>query len=1332
MRDTRSYSLKEVQQKLQQLKEELGKMDQLDLAQCWERLQLAMSLEAAARYQQANELHQEAISLRTQIRLIVERQAENADPALVDEFLNERHETLLLEIQEQSDDIQTQIKNLYRIRDEILWLIRLSEKRQGIVPENPLTYIEEELERLDEQIRQLEKQQWDTKTVKLDKIHCEEELLTAQIEDLTRIVEQNQNYSPQEWFLVFQRSHHLQRSAKWALTMNCQQERSAQKLKNACQLLEQKQTKLLEYLHPQKEEFKSQCLELFLEYANGLKVKVEEMPLQKAVATLHYFQKEIQEAYHFLPQDEKTKAKKLKKLEKYARTEAMEKALQHRLENIFGYRFVSFFENLILFLILAVIALMVVEETVDLTLSQRLTLMWTDVGICAIFLLEFFTKLFLSNNKFLYFKNHFLFDFLPSIPFSLLTLAEADVLRAGRLARLGRLTRMLRYIRVARPFVRLFRLFLLLVRILDRAVKQYSSLLNKEIVIFSQKPFQPKETKNTLEKLFQLQQTTSRRIWLALQIIPEKEKLEILQWRILRLHLLLDKTSLGEGKYRTFLDDKITKNQAIQEVSLESIIYEMTHMDANKVQEILGRHACLTAARYLKLFNVPIVRKLPLIRKICQNMEKLNSFEITAQTGREIGLALQKILEAIYYLADFHGIVTAPQLLDRVGKSFVKATQRPAIRLIILGTIFFLLQGLAHLIKIPALIHATSFLSQTLGTPIIILGILCAVPLALGYWFLAIAGQASFFYDRVAEAQYINLLKELKIKNSQRDLNVLYKRVLQGEELERDTLYNKNDFFQLVAESANIHTNKKKSHHIFWEEAQRITLLYRDYLDGATLHHSDVKTCEQLLGNLTIDGIKRFKLKYSKKELKQLENLDLKESKRIFGPYIWFHFITHSLAQRSARLLVEYNQNCFPLSDLPHLSPEEKTSMQAWLERKKNPQPHPPTTKEIKQISNLYRTTEFNALYFLSKDPQREKYIQQQFGQDIYHLLCQDRKAMFRDIFGSYPLHHLPKKWRVLNPFQLYSDYCSQGKIFLLPVYFLYLGSIALKLAIKKLLQAIRDILHPNLTPLHFEKLHSGFHVAVRKINRMRKPIYMEILKMRALFDHEYLAIPTPTYPLPFEENIEDDLNFISATFEERQFFEQLIQQREKSIQQLKTFLEEEKLLNKDLENFLLNLPNGRQLVSNKYRILRNLTIAYLINSNQLATHCHEYLTVKHFFLDSLHKQNSLKPTPPLFASHRKKQLFENITNCLSITFPKQTQKYQTMRAFLKNKQIQHAAQNVLKFNGLKGILETIRQICQHWHIWNEELLTLRTLQTLSVMDIQNYREIVHQMGEYP
>lgn len=47
-------------------------------------------------------------------------------------------------------------------------------------------------------------------------------------------------------------------------------------------------------------------------------------------------------------------------------------------------------------------------------------------------------------------------------------------------------------------------------------------------------------------------------------------------------------------------------------------------------------------------------------------------------------------------------------------------------------------------------------------------------------------------------------------------------------------------------------------------------------------------------------------------------------------------------------------------------------------------------------------------------------------------------------------------------------------------------------------------------------------------------------------------------------------------------------------------------------------------------------------------------------------------------------------------------------------------------------IEEILKQVIFNPTSWTEELISVRTIQTLSIMDVQNYRRHVAHIGEYP
>ena len=89
-------------------------------------------------------------------------------------------------------------------------------------------------------------------------------------------------------------------------------------------------------------------------------------------------------------------------------------------------------------------------------------------------------------------------------------------------------------------------------------------------------------------------------------------------------------------------------------------------------------------------------------------------------------------------------------------------------------------------------------------------------------------------------------------------------------------------------------------------------LLYRDWIDGALLTESDTRATSQLLGNPAVRQYLNLSERFTPKEIKRLQTLDLVRQKSLFGgPYLWFNFISRSIAHSVACLLIDYNQNAW-------------------------------------------------------------------------------------------------------------------------------------------------------------------------------------------------------------------------------------------------------------------------------------------------------------------------------------------------------------------------------------------------------------------------------------
>ena len=464
---------------------------------------------------------------------------------------------------------------------------------------------------------------------------------------------------------------------------------------------------------------------------------------------------------------------KLAKIDRYLRNEIQEKKLQERLEKIFGKKFVAFFENLILALILLVIALLIIESSVALSYGTRLAFLILDSVICGIFLLEFFTKIFLVQRKMLYFYRHFLIDFLPSIPFGLLlTFKSLDYARFGRAGRFLRLPRLLRYVRVARPLIRIFRVITFLLRGTDRLVHRYARWLNRNIVFFgSRDEVANGNKKNSLKQQIQQLRGTclNRSRFLFRQNLPEQNRPFLLA-HLSALEIRLQKSNGG-----TIVKESLGLSP---DILVEDVLDHLLHLESNQVEEIMGRDFPYLIYQYIGILNVPLIRWLPGFSTVIRQRNTCAPPEFTAWLARRCARLAQSLLAIVYWFADLYGIVSGPRLLDRLASTMIRSFQRPAKRLLLIGGVFLVCKLLVDTLGVSFLENIVHFLDRFVGKPLIIIGGICLLPLALGIWLRNISGEATEFYERTAEAQFINLLKQLKWHNAREDLKILDQRVL--------------------------------------------------------------------------------------------------------------------------------------------------------------------------------------------------------------------------------------------------------------------------------------------------------------------------------------------------------------------------------------------------------------------------------------------------------------------------------------------------------------------------------------------------------------------------
>ncbi|MDX1607414.1 MAG: hypothetical protein R3202_14575, partial [Candidatus Competibacterales bacterium] len=381
--------------------------------------------------------------------------------------------------------------------------------------------------------------------------------------------------------------------------------------------------------------------------------------------------------------------------------------------------------------------------------------------------------------------------------------------------------------------------------------------------------------------------------------------------------------------------------------------------------------------------------------------------------------------------------------------------------------------------------------------------------------------------------------------------------------------------------------------------AERVYLLYREYLGTAPLHHSSRRTTDQFLGNPCLATLTRRLLAGDRRMRKQLRVLDLAGGGSLGGPALWFNIITLAVAERTGRLVDEYNRRVLTLAErrsLPAADPRRRR-FEAWLGARQGQTPTaPPPADEV-------ITGAFTALDFLTQAPRRQEAIAARFGADVAAALAADRRRLIREVFGTLPYYTRPLAERAVNPYRLYWDYLGGGRVFLLP---LILARFGLRLAARgwtAFRQMLRELLHPHLRPPPLaEHQFAGYEVALRKINRMRKPLFLAAARLRARVDVEYLGLPLPGSDdvSPFETTLGHDLERIGASLHEREPLERLEARQRRILQGLRACLMRLGWQDEGLGTVLARVRPD--LAARPREALRALTMAVVTDHHELTS----------------------------------------------------------------------------------------------------------------------------------
>jgi hypothetical protein len=998
---------------------------------------------------------------------------------------------------------------------------------------------------------------------------------------------------------------------------------------------------------------------------------------------------------------------------------ADDRELARRLEARVGRAGVSAIETTNFVLLLGVLAILLVETTIELSPTQATVLNWIDAVACSFFIADFLFELALHPSRLSWFCRNAVTDLLPAIPSVLFFFPGVEVSEvaesavAVRVLRLMRVTWAARYVQSLRPLLRSARLLLFLVRGLDGLTARFAQILNREFVFVPAAA----DVKRAIVEEDQRDVLFAglRREHELVTLLPASSRSEMLLRRARAARDAAEALGPGSGPRRAGAATP-------RDIPIDEAIEFLWALRAQDVGRWLRPSDVQSLDRVLRVLSALPVRWLPIIRRLAVHPLAASPEERIVQLGRRVAEWLEGWHGRMLFFADLHGIVTGPQILDRVASAMVKASQRPAVRLLFFGGLFLVFD---------LLIGAEScskFLSNIVALPLIVLGTLCLVFLTLGTWLKRLAGQASEAYRLTSEAQFISQLERIKPHYEREDLAFLARRVFGDGAAARQA----ETMLHTLVSSARtgVPIEDKDVPEYVRLESNRIALLYLHFLDGACLHISDVKTTEQLLANQALENLRVRFLRFGKRQRKQLRRLKLEAGSVFSGPYLWFSFITESIAVETAKRISGYNRYCVPLAEREVATPERLHAMHDWLARRRDPRGGRTLgDRRGQQIRFDFQTTEFTALDFLGGDAERDRHIASLFGAGVIEVVRLDRRTMVREIFGTRPVHNLPKHERSFNPLRFYQRRLSHGRVLLAP---LLLGWRFLRWIgwlIARLRQIVREVFDPELAMQRREIGVAPYTVALRKIHRMKAPGLLEAISMRLHLDPVYAGAPagwSSAEPFAAEPEVERDLLFLH------------LREREASeLREAATLVRHHVAA---LHAAIGWLPPLGAAADGDARAAGELaaTCAWIADKDDVRT--------------LLHAERWRTEVMPILLAQG----------------PKGT-RWQRCWRFLRRRFVEHPVDRWLKRHG-RGLpasaraplrhayergrhgvralidawvllpdgaspaataIECLRQAYRHGASTRRDLLALRAVQSMAVLDVRNYRDLVFQLGDY-
>jgi hypothetical protein len=289
--------------------------------------------------------------------------------------------------------------------------------------------------------------------------------------------------------------------------------------------------------------------------------------------------------------------------------------------------------------------------------------------------------------------------------------------------------------------------------------------------------------------------------------------------------------------------------------------------------------------------------------------------------------------------------------------------------------------------------------------------------------------------------------------------------------------------------------------------------------------------------------------------------------------------------------------------------------------------------------------------------------------------------------------------------------------------------------------------MQPQINIEDLDEEFDGYAVALRKIHRMRKPVYMESLWLRAFFDVEYLGLPLPSAPfcVGSESLMETDLDFIGATRSDRLAAERLRREQQRRLNRVQGWLKE---FGCDFEALPQCLAaEFPYLADRSAEVLRAVVMAFVVDYEDLYTLSASIEGITKVMTHAAKSDHPVSDLPPdlpesvdrrrprWYAIRKHKRPMSDLFLLPCFPLFTQQEKERILQCFKANRR--HVSGWIDVVLGQGGhdpratIRSRLRDVVRRTDLWSDQLIVLRSIQTLTILDVHHYCEMVWELGYY-